>query len=122
LFNRHNGAVIDQGTLDAVIQGAVTSTEEEKKTENSSTINYLNVQPNPVSSSTNIQVFLKEPARVNISIFNILGEEVAVFNDLDYGPGTHNLRWDANYLPEGAYFINLNIGSHRLIRKVLLIR
>ncbi|HSR17662.1 MAG TPA: cellulase family glycosylhydrolase [Ignavibacteriaceae bacterium] len=121
LFNRNNGAVIDQGTLDAVIQGAVTTIEEEKKTENSS-INYMNVSPNPVSSSTNIQVFLKEAARVNISIFNILGEEVAVFNDLDYGPGTHSLRWDTNNLPEGAYFINLNIGSHRLIRKVLLIR
>jgi hypothetical protein len=122
LFNRNNGAVIDQGTLAAVIQGAVTTIEEEKKTENSSVINYMNVSPNPVSSSTNIQVFLKEAARVNISIFNILGEEVAVFNDLDYGPGIHSVRWDAAELPIGTYFISLNMGNHSLIRKVLLMR
>ncbi|MGE5804451.1 MAG: cellulase family glycosylhydrolase [Ignavibacteria bacterium] len=121
LFNRNNGAVIDQGTLNAVIQGAVTSIEEEKKTENSP-VNYINVSPNPASSSTNIQVFLKEAARVNISIFNILGEEVSVFNDLDYGPGMHSVRWDAAKLPIGTYFINLNMGNHSLIRKVLLMR
>ncbi len=124
LFNRNTGAAVDEGALDALIEGAnqSTSVEEQKKTENNSAVNYMNVLPNPVSSSTKIQLFLKEAAQVNISIFNILGQEVAEFNDLNYGPGTHSVTWNAAKLPAGTYFINLNIGKHTLIRKVLLMR
>lgn len=122
LFNRNNGAVMDQGTLNAIIQGAITPVEEEKKTENSSPVNYLNVLPNPVSSSTRIQMILKEAADVNISIFNILGQEVAEFNGLNYGPGIHSVTWNPGALAAGTYFINLNIGKYTLTRKILLMQ
>jgi hypothetical protein len=98
-----------------------TSIEEKEETQNSTPVNYINVLPNPVSSSTIIQFFLKEAGQVSISVYNILGQEVAVFKDLNYGPGTHNVTWNAGSLPAGTYFINLNTGKEKLTKKVLLV-
>lgn len=124
LFSRNNGSTVDQGALNAIIEGAdqSTSVEDEKESGSNSNINYINVSPNPVSSSTKIQFFLKEAAQFNISIFNILGEKVAFFNSLNFSPGAHSIVWNPNSLPAGTYFVNLYTGSYNLTRKILLMR
>src|SRR3990172_3942809 len=73
LFNRNNGAIFDQGALDALIQGTVVGISiNEQQEEKNSVVEFITASPNPVSSSTEIQVFLKRTAQVNISVFNIL--------------------------------------------------
>ncbi len=123
LFNRINGAIVDQGALDALIEGAETGTsvEEQQAPKKKAVDQFITALPNPVSASTEIQLTLEKAAHVNISVVNILGQEVAYFNNLNFSRGVNSVTWNAFNLPTGAYFIRVNNGAHQLTRKVLVV-
>jgi endoglucanase len=122
LFNRNTGTIVDQGAVDALMQGISTGTPiaEDQKPENNKVIEFITASPNPVSGSTEIRLSLNKGTRVDIYVFNILGQKVATFNDLDFRQGINSVRWNANNLPTGAYFIKVNNGENVLTRKVLV--
>ncbi len=123
IFDRNNGAVLDQGTLDAIMRGAVTtSVQEQLKSESNSTEEYITALPNPLSSSTKIQYSLHANARANIFVYNILGQQVARFMDSSGDPGLHSVTWNPGALTNGTYFIVVQSGNHLLTKKVLLVR
>lgn len=122
LFDRANGNAVDQGALDAIIQGYITSVEEDYGTESSSPVEFINAYPNPASSSTNLQLNLRKNSQVNISVFNILGERVAHFNDLNINAGISSVNWSIGDLSNGIYFIKANIGREVLTKKLLVVR
>jgi endoglucanase len=123
IFDRNNGEVVDQGTLDAVMRGAeLTSVQEPEKSESISASEYIEALPNPTSSSTKIQYSLHTNARVDISIYNILGQEVARFKDLPSDPGLHSVTWNPGVVSNGMYFIVVRSGDEVLTKKVLLMR
>ena len=123
IFNRTNGAVTDQGVLDALIRGSViTSVQEQQKSKSDSADEIISVQPNPVSSSTKIQLSLKKNMRVHIVIYNILGQQVARFNELPREPGVHSVIWNTGVLSNGMYFIVVHMDDRVLTKKVLLVR
>jgi aryl-phospho-beta-D-glucosidase BglC (GH1 family) len=123
LFNRNNGAIVDQGALDALLEGAETGTsvEEQQAPKKKAVDQFITALPNPVSASTEIQLTLEKAAHVNISVVNILGQEVAYFNNLNFSRGINSVTWNAYNLPTGAYFIIVNNGAHVLTRKVLVV-
>jgi endoglucanase len=123
IFNRNNGAVLDQGTLDAIMRGAATtSVQERHKSESSTASEYIEALPNPVSSSTVIQYSAHTNARANIGVYNILGQQVARFKDLSGEAGLHRVTWNPGALANGTYFIVVHSGNHLLTKKVLLVR
>jgi endoglucanase len=123
IFDRNNGAVLDQGTLDAIMRGAATtSVQEHEHSESNSAVEYVTALPNPVSSSTKIQFSLRTNARVGIVVYNILGQQVARFNDLPGGQGVHSVTWNPGALPNGVYFIVAHVGDRALTKKILLAR
>lgn len=123
LFNRNNGSVVDQGALYAINEGAdfSTSVEGETKQEIKSDVDYINALPNPFSSSTNIQFYVNKSENVNIYVFNILGQVVEHFTNLNFSQGMHNINWHPNGIASGTYFISVNIGEKMLTKKVLLV-
>lgn len=124
IFDRSNGAIIDQGILDALIRGAFASTSvhEQQKSESDTSGEYVTATPNPATSSTTIQFSLHANARTQIVIYNILGQQVARFNDLPKEPGKHSVQWNPGTLSNGTYFIVVHMGDHILTKKVLLVR
>jgi len=50
--------------------------------------------PNPFNPTTQIQFNLPKPSRVEVTIFNILGQHVRVLVDKQYESGLHTLVWD----------------------------
>lgn len=79
------------------------------------------MSPNPVSASTEIQLYLEKTTHVNISVVNILGQVVTLFNDLNFSQGENSVTWNAGNFPTGIYFIKVNNGGHLLTRKILVI-
>jgi hypothetical protein len=61
--------------------------------------------PNPFNPSTTVTFRLADPARVTISVFNILAQRVATIFEGTKDPGHHELSWDAAGLPGGVYFL-----------------
>jgi hypothetical protein len=67
--------------------------------------------PNPFNPATVIRYSVAAPSAVEgrslktrLSIFDLLGREVAVLVNEEKPPGTHLAMWDASGMPSGMYF------------------
>jgi hypothetical protein len=79
--------------------------------------------PNPFSNSTTLEYELEHPAKVNLSIFNHLGQEVAILMTQDQkSQGNHQVNWNAEGLPPGIYFYRLTTGSQSSTGKMVVMR
>ncbi len=84
--------------------------------------------PNPFNPETEIRFTLHQSATVTLSIFNVLGQEVACLADrIELAAGEHSYRWMARdtrgaQLASGVYMYRLTAGGHSETRKMLLLR
>ena len=83
--------------------------------------------PNPFNPTTIIAFDLPQSERVEISIYNVLGREVATLVDEYYEAGYHELTWDGRDrsgrdTASGIYFYRLRTDSHQAQKKMLLVR
>jgi len=83
----------------------------------------VSVYPNPFNSTLRIVVSLPDAEKLQLSIFNILGEESRRITYDALKPGYHNLVIDVNDFSSGIYFIHAIVpGKMDEYRKVVLIR
>jgi len=81
------------------------------------------VYPNPFNSTTTISVELPAPSDLNLSVFNITGQEIAVLANEQYSVGFHQFTFTTDELSSGIYFIHASVpGKMDEVRKVVLIR
>ncbi len=83
--------------------------------------------PNPFNPTTSISYTLAEGGKVDLMIFNMLGERVRTLVAEDQGIGTYNVTWDANSdtgesVASGTYVYRLRLGDAVMVRKMLLLR
>jgi hypothetical protein len=64
--------------------------------------------PNPFNPSTKISFSLPADSRVTLSVFNLLGEEVATVLNSNMVAGNHSIDFDAAGLNSGVYFYRIN--------------
>lgn len=76
--------------------------------------------PNPFNPLTTISYNVLEPGRVNLTVYDILGREVAVLVNEIKGEGSHSVTFDASRLPSGVYFYRLRAGLHTDVRKMIV--
>ena len=67
--------------------------------------------PNPFNPNTTIEFEIKEDAKVKLTVYNILGEEVAELVNGDINMGTHKVDFNAANLASGVYVYRLEAGS-----------
>ena len=63
--------------------------------------------PNPFNPQTSIQYTVPRAGRVRLSVFNLLGQEVAIVLDAEQSVGVHTVEFDKADLPSGIYFYRL---------------
>ena len=78
--------------------------------------------PNPFNPSTAISFGLPERTQVVLSVYNQLGEKVAVLINGERESGYHGVEWNAANLPSGIYFYQLKTGKYRAVKKLLLMK
>ncbi len=83
--------------------------------------------PNPFNPSTAISFTLSHPERVNLTVYDALGREVALLASGKYSAGNHTVRWDGrdgrgNAVSSGVYLYRLEAGGKTETRKMLLAR
>jgi hypothetical protein len=69
--------------------------------------------PNPFNPSTTINYQLAGTSVVHLSVFDMLGREVATLADGTRGAGQHTLHWNASNLPSGIYLYQLTATSEK---------
>lgn len=78
--------------------------------------------PNPFNPSTAIEFELRVSSNVELTIYNILGQEVATLINETLPSGNYKLTWEANGAPSGVYYYRLHTGNFTQLRKMVLIR
>ena len=78
--------------------------------------------PNPFNPSTTITFELPEATFVTLTIYNLLGQEVARPVSVPLEAGKHAVRFDATGLPSGVYVYRIMAGKFTQMRKMLLLR
>ncbi len=80
--------------------------------------------PNPFASETQISYKLENNSEVCIKIYNILGEEIRVFNIGSKASGVHGVRWDGknsigNNVASGIYLYQLKADNETQVKKMV---
>ncbi|MBD3348177.1 MAG: T9SS type A sorting domain-containing protein [Candidatus Eisenbacteria bacterium] len=83
--------------------------------------------PNPFGPSTTISYALPQRTHVKLSVYDVVGREVAVLRDETQAAGEHEARWDGTNengqdLAAGMYFVRLDAGGDTRTSKVTLVR
>jgi photosystem II stability/assembly factor-like uncharacterized protein len=87
-----------------------------------STVALLPNYPNPFNPSTVITYVLPDPAEVRLSVYDMLGREVATLVEGLQGRGVHKETLDASGLASGPYVCRLQTASTTVTRKLMLVR
>jgi hypothetical protein len=67
--------------------------------------------PNPFNPSTVIQYSVPRRSYVNLKVFDLLGQEVAVLLSGERPTGTYKTTWNDERIPSGVYFYRLTAGD-----------
>lgn len=78
--------------------------------------------PNPFNPITSIEYALPDAARVQIHVYNTLGQVVAVLVDSNHGAGLYTVQWDASDAASGLYFYRFKADNFSLTKKMLLLK
>lgn len=78
--------------------------------------------PNPFNPTTKITFSLPKYSQVNLTVYNLLGQEIAILVDDRIDAGTHSVDFVGEGLPSGMYFCKLKIENKFLetIKMILL--
>ena len=85
--------------------------------------------PNPFNPTTlirfsvpNVTLSGAEGSRVQLRVFDVLGNEVAALVNENKSAGNYEVVFNANDLSSGVYFYKLNFGNTEAVKKMVLIR
>ena len=78
--------------------------------------------PNPFNPTTHIRFNIPETANAKLTVFNVMGEEVATLVNDVMQAGGHTVSWNAASMPTGVYFYQLESGNFSQTKKLLLVK
>ncbi len=78
--------------------------------------------PNPFNPTTDISFDLPVSSRVELTIYNILGQEVETLINGEMEAGHHTVTWDASPYSSGIYFYRISANNFSETKKMLLLK
>ncbi len=78
--------------------------------------------PNPFNPSTRIRYSIARTEQVHLSVFDVLGREVAALVNERMQPGDYAVEWNAKNAASGIYFYRLRAGEFSETKKLVLTR
>ena len=86
----------------------------------------MRVTLNPFNPSTKIKFTIPEDAKVNLNIFNLLGEKVTTLLNEDLKAGFHQVQFNANSnssgLASGVYLYSIETKNFKAVKKLILMK
>ena len=96
---------------------------EEKQTDEMPTEFLLSQNwPNPFNPSTKIKYSVPQTSQVQITVFDVLGNEIETLVNEEKSAGAYEITWNAVNLPSGIYFYKLIAGSFNRVMKMIVLK
>ena len=76
--------------------------------------------PNPFNPFTSIKFDIPNTLYVKLTIYNLLGKEVAVLVNKKLNAGSYEVDWNASGVPSGVYFYKLETEEYNATREMIL--
>ena len=124
--------ITEPGTADIVITGqniepffgtvnSVITSSSEYTAMNS--VDRINIYPNPFNDEFVVDYYLETTSNVNISVLDLLGQEVALIeNTVNKPVGQHKVMFRADEMKPGVYFCRIEAGTFSVVKKLILAR
>lgn len=110
-FSEIAGSTQSELSVDELIAGKIPSNFELKQ-------NY----PNPFNPSTTIEYSIPEKSFARLSVYNTIGQQVAVLFEGIKERGVYRYNFNASNLPAGVYIYKLETNKSSFTRKMMLIK
>jgi hypothetical protein len=78
--------------------------------------------PNPFNPSTTISFNLPQSGNVTLTVYNVLGQQVATLVNGALNAGTHSVAFNASRLASGVYIYELRAGSFVQQKRMMLVK
>ena len=78
--------------------------------------------PNPFNPTTTIAFDVPRATNVELTVYDMLGRQVAVLVNERYEAGRYKATFDASQFASGVYFYRIRMGDFEQTRKMLLVR
>jgi hypothetical protein len=108
-----NGTVVQFGTVTSVQERIDVTPQTYELSQN---------YPNPFNPTTQITFSVPREGYAKLTVYNAIGQEVAVLADGNFGAGTYRVAFDAASLPSGSYFYRIQAGDFSSIKKMMLVK
>lgn len=109
---------VQQGIRQSVTNPLGVSQQNQIPAQYSLSQNY----PNPFNPTTNIKFTIPKDGNVSLKIYDILGNEIAVYLNGFVKAGTYNAEIDASRWASGVYFYKLTATSFTETKKMILMK
>ena len=78
--------------------------------------------PNPFNPVTSIKFDVKKNGFVSLKIYNTAGIEVKTLVSENMNAGNYEVTWDASSFSSGTYFLKMEAGEFREVKKMILVK
>ena len=78
--------------------------------------------PNPFNPTTKITYSVAKTEKVKLTVYNLLGMQVAELVDGVKGAGIYTVEFNARNLPSGVYFYKLETANQQLTKKMVFLK
>lgn len=107
-----------RGTLDFFFEAATTTTAPPPPP----MFSLLPPYPNPSAGSPTLTFSLPRRTHVRLTVYDVLGRQVAVLADAAFGAGVHRLTPDVRHLPSGTYFVRFDSDLGPRTQRLIILR
>jgi hypothetical protein len=78
--------------------------------------------PNPFNPRTTIKYQLAKQSEIELSVYNLLGQKIAVLLKTVQVAGNYELEFNAGNLPSGIYYYRIEAGEYHDVKKMIIIK
>jgi photosystem II stability/assembly factor-like uncharacterized protein len=78
--------------------------------------------PNPFNPSTKISFSIPKESKIGITIYDILGKEIAVLVNAELKAGNYSVAWNASEFASGVYFCRMEAEGFVRTQKIVLLK
>ncbi len=76
--------------------------------------------PNPFNGSTTINYSVSKNAKVELSVFDLVGNKIAVIENENKSAGKYSKTWNAENISQGMYLLQLKVDNQISTKKIII--